>query len=110
MSVGDYSGRLRADPKQPETAPNNWPRGELRSYDVHEVSPSQLQPSRSSTHMHTHARTRARALRTYTCMHAHARAPHAHAHTRTLLQLHSAVLHPLFSSLTAADAHGGATF
>ena len=73
---------LAADPTQALVLrTNNWPRGELRSYDVHEVSPSQLQPSRSSTHMHTHARTHARALRTYTCMHAHARAPHAHAHT-----------------------------
>jgi hypothetical protein len=73
---------LAADPTQALVLrTNDWPRGELRSYDVHEVSPSQLQPSRSSTHMHTHARTHARALRTYTCMHAHARAPHAHAHT-----------------------------
>ena len=44
---------LAADPTQALVLrTNNWPRGELRSYDVHEVSPSQLQPSRSSTHMH----------------------------------------------------------
>ena len=61
---------------------NNWPRGELRSYDVHEVSPSQLQPlARRRACTRTHARTHAHYAHTHA--RTHTRAPRTHTHART---------------------------
>ena len=61
---------LSADPTQAlRQRNNNWPRGELRSYDVLEAETlPQLPPCTPPplTHMHTHTRMRARRTHTHT--------------------------------------------